>query len=85
MILLHIKDNLINFLYDKDYFISIYEDYIYVFNYLKIITLTDKLIILNLNKITLEVKGENLFIKKLYPQELLIKGNLNKVGISYGS
>ena len=43
---MHIKDTLINFLYDKDYFISIYDTYIHVFNYRDLVSLTGKLIVL---------------------------------------
>ncbi len=80
---MHIKDNLINFLYDKEYFISIYDDYIHVFNYLELISLTSKLIILKLNKFNLEIKGDNLFITKMMINEILIKGVIKNVGISY--
>jgi len=52
---MHIKDNLINFLYDKKYFINIYDNYIYVFNYEKLITLTSVLIILKLDNFNIEI------------------------------
>ena len=80
---MHIKDNLINFLYDKDYFITIYDNYIHVFNYLELISLTSKLIILKMNKFNLEIKGDNLFITKMMINEILIKGTIKNVGISY--
>ena len=47
---MHIKDTLINFLYDKEYFISIYDNFIHVFNYKDLISLTNKLVILKLDK-----------------------------------
>lgn len=80
---MHIKDNLINFLYDKNYFITLYEDYIHIFNYQELISLTNKLILLKMPKFQLEIKGENLFIVKMFPNELLIKGLITKVGMSY--
>lgn len=80
---MHIKDNLINFLYDKKYFINIYDNYIYVFNYEKLITLTSVLIILKLDNFNIEIKGNNLVITKMMPSEILIKGKIKNVGFNY--
>lgn len=80
---MHIKDNLINFLYDKNYFINIYDNYIYIFNYEKIITLNTELIVLKLEKFNIEIKGTKLYIKKMLPKELLIKGTIKNVGFIY--
>ena len=73
---MHIKDTLVNFLYDKEYFISIYDNFIHVFNY-------KELIILKLDKFKLEIKGEDLFITKMMPNEILIRGVIKNVGINY--
>lgn len=80
---MHIKDNLINFLYDKEYYIAIYEEYIYVFNYQLLDLLTNELIILVIKNFKLEIHGNNLFITKMLPNEILIKGNVDKVGFIY--
>lgn len=80
---MHIKDTLINFLYDKDYFISIYGTYIHVFNYKDLVSLTSKLIDLKMDKFSLEIKGEDLFITKMMPKEILIRGVIKNVGINY--
>lgn len=80
---MHIKDTLINFLYDKDYFISIYDTYIHVFNYRDLVSLTSILIVLKMDKFSLEIKGEDLFITKMMPNEILIKGKIKNVGITY--
>lgn len=80
---MHIKDNLINFLYDKKYFINIYDNYIYVFNYEKLITLTSVLIILKLDNFNIEIKGKDLVITKMMPSEVLIKGKIKNVGFNY--
>ncbi len=80
---MHIKDNLINFLYDKKYFINIYDNYIYVFNYEKLITLTSVLIILKLDNFNIEIKGKDLVITKMMPSEILIKGKIKNVGFNY--
>ena len=80
---MHIKDTLINFLYDKEYFKSIYDNFIHVFNYKDLISLTNKLVILKLDKFKLEIKGEDLFITKMMPKEILIRGVIKNVGINY--
>ncbi|MBS5805752.1 MAG: YabP/YqfC family sporulation protein [Firmicutes bacterium] len=80
---MHIKDTLVNFLYDKEYFISIYNNFIHVFNYKELISLTSKLVILKLDKFKLEIKGEDLFITKMMSNEILIRGVIKNVGINY--
>ncbi len=80
---MHIKDNLTNFLYDQNYYIAMYDNYLYVFNYLNLDLLTNKKIVLKLEKFKLLIKGENLFISKLLPQEILIKGKIENIGIDY--
>ena len=80
---MHINDTLINFLYDKYYFISIYDTYIHDFNYKDLVSLTSKLIVLKMDKFSLEIKGEDLFITRMMPNEILIKGRIKNVGITY--
>ena len=80
---MHIKDTLINFLYDKNYFINIYEEYIHVFNYVELISLSSNKIILKLEKFKLIINGQKLFITKMIPNEILIKGNINSVEFLY--
>lgn len=80
---MHIKESLINFLYDKDYFISIFENYIHVFNFRELKSLSSKKIILKLDTFTLDIEGNDLFITKMLPNEVLIKGNISKVGFIY--
>lgn len=80
---MHIKESLINFLYDKDYFISIFENYIHVFNFRELKSLSSKKIILKLDTFTLDIEGNDLFITKMLPNEVLIKGSISKVGFIY--
>ena len=80
---MHIKDNLINFLYDKNYFINIYEEYIHVFNYVELISLASNKIILKLENFKLIINGQELFITKMIPNEILIKGSINSVEFLY--
>ena len=80
---MHMKDNLINFLYDKKYFINIYDEYIHLFNYEELVSLSSKKIELKFKEFNLVVNGSNLFISKMFPNEMLIKGIINKVGFKY--
>ena len=83
MICVHIKENLINFLYDKNYFINIYDEYIHIFNYRELISLSSKKIILKMESFKININGTDLFITKMLPNEILIKGNIVKVEFSY--
>ena len=80
---MHMKDNLINFLYDKKYFINIYDEYIHVFNYQELVSLTSEKIVLKLEEFKLNIMGSVLFITKMLPNEILIKGKVSKVEFSY--
>ncbi len=80
---MHMKDSLINFLYDKKYFINIYDEYIHVFNYEELISLSSKKIELKFSNFKLVIDGSELFINKMFPNEVLIKGTINKVGFVY--
>ena len=80
---MHIKENLINFLYDKNYFINIYDEYIHIFNYRELISLSSKKIIVKMESFKININGTDLFITKMLPNEILIKGNIVKVEFSY--
>lgn len=80
---MHMKDNLINFLYDKKYFINIYDEYIYIFNYQELVSLSSEKIVLKLETFKLNIMGSVLFITKMLPNEILIKGKVSKVEFSY--
>lgn len=80
---MHMKDNLINFLYDKNYFVNIYDEYIHVFNYIELVSLASNKIVLRLESFKLKLIGDNLFITKMLPNEILIKGHITKVEFVY--
>ena len=68
-----------NYLKNEEYYIILYSNYVYVFNYLDIVSFTDKCISLRLKSILYKVIGNNLLITKMDNKELLIKGNINKL------
>ena len=74
-----IIDNIKSFLYDKDYFINIFENYIYVFNYLDLNHFSDKEISLKLENFDVDIIGKDLSIIKMMDKEILIEGYIEKV------
>lgn len=76
---MHIKDNICNFIYDKEYFINIYQNYLHVFNYEKIISLEKTQIIFLFANFKLIVIGEDFHVLKMLNKEILIKGNIKEI------
>lgn len=74
-----IIDNIRSFLYDKDYFINIFEDYVYVFNYLDLNHFSDKEINLKMENFNVVIEGKDLSIVKMFEKEILIQGVIEKV------
>ncbi len=72
-------DNIKNYLYDKKYFINLYEDYIHIFNYNKLKEFKDNLIILIMPDFKLTIKGDSFFVSKMLSNELLIKGHISSL------
>lgn len=80
---LHFRDYFKNFLYDLEDFITIYENHLHVFNYQKLTKLSDTNIILIVKNMEVNITGENLKIKQMTKQELLINGKILKVEFAY--
>lgn len=80
---LHFRDSFKKFLFDLEDFITIYENHLHVFNYVKLNKLSETEIILSFNKMKLIISGSNLKIKRMTKQELLINGMILKVEFSY--
>lgn len=74
-------ESLKNFLEDKDYYIDIYDDKLHIFNYKKLLKLSDNNINLKLENFILEITGDNLRINSMNNTEILISGNINIVRI----
>ena len=67
--------NLIN---EDNFKIIIYDNYIDIINYSKIINISDSLLTIKFNKKIL-IYGKNLKINKLLDNELLIMGEVDKI------
>ena len=81
--MLNIKNTIIDFLYDKNYFITMYENFLYIYNFQEIITLTKELIMLSIENFKIKITGSDLKIKKINSSELLIDGNIISIGKIY--
>ena len=53
--MLNIKNTIIDFLYDKNYFITMYENFLYIYNFQEIITLTNELIMLSIENFKIKI------------------------------
>ena len=65
-----------NYLKKEEYYIILYSNYIYIYNYKDIIKFTDTYISLEFNNLKLNIKGRDLISTKMEKDELLIKGNI---------
>ena len=72
---LHFSEYFKNFLFD--------ENHLHVFNYQKLDKLSDKEIILIIDGKKVIIEGNNLKIKQMTKQELLINGQILKVEFEY--
>ena len=70
-----------NALRNKDYYICMYQNNIYIYNYTEIINFNNDIILVKINDFNLKIKGTNLHIKKMENKELLIRGLIS--GVSY--
>lgn len=76
---LHFKENIIDFLYDKENSIIIYENNFHVFNYEKLEKISEQELIIIFKNKKLHLSGSNLILKRMTNNELLINGNFKKV------
>lgn len=76
--MLDIIDNMMR---SNNYYICLYNNYIYIFNYLSIISFDNNLIMVKFDKFNLKIKGCNMLIKKMEEKELVIYGNI--LGVNY--
>ena len=76
---MHILNNLKNYLYDQNYIINIYDNYVYLFNYIELIRLMDTSIKIKFSNFIIDIEGTNFLIYKMTKKEMLIKGDVNNV------
>lgn len=79
---MNIRNNIINYLYDKDYIIAMYESSLYIFNYKRLFDFNDTKITVTLNDRTINIYGKSLSIVKMTKEELLINGTISKIEVT---
>ena len=80
---LHFKEYFSNFLFDLENFITIYDNTLHVFNYQRLNKLSETEIVLTFENKKVTISGNNLKIKQMTKQELLISGQILKVEFQY--
>lgn len=68
-----------NFINDKEFRFTIYENQIHIINYKKIISLEDDKIIIQGNQRIINIKGNNFKLEKLLNEELLCIGQVQRI------
>ncbi len=76
---MRIVKNLQNFLMDQDYYIDIFNNFLHVYYYETLISLSETLIELKLKEFVLAIEGKDLIVSKMDNHEILIKGLINNV------
>lgn len=72
-------ENLIEYIKDEDYLVGIYKGTTHIFNYIKILDISPNEIFISLKNQKIKLFGENLIVKKLDKNEILIKGKIKRV------
>ena len=76
---MNFKSNLLSFIYDKDYCICMYENKIFIYNYEKIVNFYEKEFVVNVGNKFYKINGNNLKVKKLTKDELIIEGDAKEI------
>lgn len=76
---MHILNNLKNYLYDQNYIVNVYDNYLYLFNYNELIRLTDTNLKIKFATFDIDVEGKNFLVYKMTNKELLVKGEVSNV------
>lgn len=78
---MNIKNNIINYLYDRDVVVAMYDDCLYIFNYIRLEHFgSDKMIVL-LKDRSITIKGQDLSIVRITKEELLIRGKISGIDV----
>lgn len=76
---MHILKTIKSYLYDQNYVVNIYDNYLYLFNYIELKSLGEKNLKIKFENFDLEVTGNDFLIYKMTNKEMLVKGNIDIV------
>lgn len=80
---MRIANILKDFLYDQKYFISFYDNKLYIYGYEDIYLLTKTSIYIKFIDFNIKIKGDNLNTKRLTKYELQVEGTINEIITEY--
>lgn len=78
---MNIRDNIVNYLFDRNYVVSMYDDCVYFFNYKYLDSFDDKEIIVSLVDRKITLIGNDMSITKMTKEELLIRGKVSELKV----
>ena len=78
-----IIDNLKNIFINEAYSINLTNNKLYITNYEKLLSITDKQIILKFTNFNLNIKGMNFKIIKMLDKEILFNGHIESMEYIY--
>jgi len=78
---MNIRDNIKNYLFDKEYIVAMYEDYVYVFNYRYLEQFLENRIVVSIDNKKIALNGSGLSIVKITKEEILVKGIVSSVEV----
>lgn len=78
---MNIRNNIVNYLFDRDYIFCLYDDYAYFFNYRYLDSFDEKEITVSMDKRKMTITGADLTIIKMTKEELLVKGRIEDVKV----
>ncbi len=70
-----------NALRDNKFYICMYPNHVYIYNYSEIISFNNDIILIRLNNLKVKIKGSKLHILKMENNELLVSGLIS--GVTY--
>ena len=78
---MNIRNNIVNYLFDKDYIVCLYDDRVYFFNYKYLEYSDEKEMVVSLVDRKMVVEGSGMTIVKMTKEELLIRGSVTGVKV----
>ena len=70
-----------NYINDKEFKLTVYDNKIHINNYQRIISLENDYVSLKSKTKKITIKGNNIHLKKLIDQELLLSGDINIIEV----
>lgn len=79
---MNIRNNIVNYLFDKDYCVCTYDNYVYIYKYNALENFSDNRITLKVNNRVITVIGIDLTIVKITKDEILVRGEIKNIEMS---